>query len=145
MKCVVGLGNPGRKYKETRHNIGFMVIDELYRRHSLKGDQTKFSCEYTIAHLAGEKVLFVKPLTYMNLSGEGVRPLLDYYNVAPEDTIVAYDDLDLPAGKIRLRLKGGHGGQNGIRALITHLDRKEFKRLRIGIGRSTYRKPISNK
>lgn len=144
MKCIVGLGNPGKKYEQTRHNIGFMVIDELYRRHSIKGDQEKFNCEYTIAHMAGERVLLVKPLTFMNLSGEGVRPLLDYYNVTPENTIVAYDDLDLPAGKIRLRLKGGHGGHNGIRSLIDHLTTKEFKRLRLGIGRPTDRTPIVN-
>jgi len=144
MKCIVGLGNPGRKYKKTRHNIGFMVIDELYRRHALTGEQKKFNCEYTISHIAGEKVLLVKPLTFMNLSGEGVRPLLDYYNVAAEETIVAYDDLDLPAGNIRLRLKGGHGGHNGIRSLIEHLGTKEFKRLRIGIGRPTDRTPIVN-
>lgn len=144
MKCIVGLGNPGKKYEKTRHNIGFMVIDELYRRHSLNGDQKKFNCEYTIAHIGGEKVLLVKPLTFMNLSGEGVRPLLDYYNIATEDMLVAYDDLDLPAGNIRLRLKGGHGGHNGIRSLIDHLGTKEFKRLRMGIGRPTDRTPIVN-
>lgn len=144
MKCIIGLGNPGRKYNKTRHNIGFMVIDELYRRHSVKGEQNKFNCEYTIVHMNGEKVMFVKPLTFMNLSGEGVRPLLDYYNIAPDDTIVAYDDLDLPAGNIRLRLKGGHGGHNGIRSLIDHLGTKDFKRLRIGIGRPADRTPIVN-
>lgn len=144
MKCIIGLGNPGRKYNKTRHNIGFMVIDELYRRHALTGDQNKFNCEYTISNIFGEKVMLVKPMTYMNLSGEGVRPLLDYYNIAPENTIVAYDDLDLPAGNIRLRLKGGHGGHNGIRSLIDHLKTKEFKRLRIGIGRPTDRTPIVN-
>lgn len=144
MKCIIGLGNPGRKYNKTRHNIGFMVIDELFHRHSLTGDENKFNCEYTIAHIAGERVLLVKPLTFMNLSGEGVRPLLDYYNIAPEDALVAYDDLDLPAGRIRLRLKGGHGGHNGIRSLIDHLGTKEFKRLRIGIGRPVDRTPIVN-
>lgn len=144
MKCMIGLGNPGRKYNKTRHNIGFMVIDELYRRHALTGDQNKFNCEYTISHINNEKVMLVKPLTFMNLSGEGVRPLLEYYNISPQNTIVAYDDLDLPTGTIRLRHQGGHGGHNGIRSLIDHLGTKEFKRLRIGIGRPTDRTPIVN-
>lgn len=141
---MIGLGNPGKKYERTRHNIGFMVIDELYRRHGLKADSEKYNCAYTIAHINGERVLLVKPLTFMNLSGEGVSPLLDYYQIPPEDIIVAYDDLDLPAGKIRLRMKGGHGGHNGIRSLIDHLKTKEFKRLRLGIGRPTDRTPIVN-
>lgn len=144
MKCIVGLGNPGRKYKNTRHNIGFMVIDELLHRLKEKSDKTKFNCEYALTHVAGEKVLLVKPMTFMNLSGEGLRPLLDYYGVDPEDTLVAYDDLDLPTGKIRLRLKGGHGGHNGIRSLIDHLGTREFKRLRIGIGRPIDRTPVVN-
>jgi len=144
MKCIVGLGNPGKKYETTRHNIGFMVIDELYRRFGTTGDQTKFNCEYTIVHTPNGRLLLVKPLTFMNLSGEGVKPLIDYYHIAPEDILVAYDDLDLPTGRIRLRVKGGHGGHNGIRSLIDHLGTKEFKRLRIGIGRPIDRTPIVN-
>jgi|SRR5690625_1509279 len=144
MKCVIGLGNPGRKYERTRHNIGFMVIDELLRRYRISCDKKKFNCEYTITHIAGEKLLLVKPQTFMNLSGEGVQPLLQYYNVTPENTLVAYDDLDLPLGKIRLREKGGHGGHNGIRSLITHFSTKEFKRLRIGIGRPIDQTSIVN-
>lgn len=144
MKCVIGLGNPGRKYQKTRHNIGFMVIDELLSRLNVQNNKSKFNCEYTITQIAGEKLLLVKPLTFMNLSGEGVKPLLDYYNVSPENILIAYDDLDLPTGKIRLRVKGGHGGHNGIKSLITHLGTKEFKRLRIGIGRPVDRTPIVN-
>lgn len=135
MKCIVGLGNPGRKYAKTRHNIGFLVLDELAERMSSKLPKNKFKCDYDIVHLAGEKVMLVEPQTFMNLSGEGVRPLIDYYDIPIEDVAVVFDDLDLPAGRIRLREKGGHGGHNGIRSLITHLGTKEFKRIRIGIGR----------
>lgn len=142
MKCIVGLGNPGKKYEDTRHNIGFMVIDELLRRLNETLSKNKFNCHFTIATIAGEKVLLVKPQTFMNLSGEGVKPLIDYFEIAPENTLVVYDDLDLPTGKIRLRLKGGAGGHNGIKSLIEHLGTKEFKRLRIGIGRPVDRTPV---
>lgn len=142
MKCIIGLGNPGKKYEETRHNIGFIIIDELLRRLQISDMKQKFKCLYTIEQIEGQKVMFVKPQTFMNLSGEGVRPLLDYYNVDPKNTVVIYDDLDLPVGKIRLRQKGGHGGHNGLRSLIDHLGTKEFKRLRIGIGRPEDRTPI---
>lgn len=142
MKCIVGLGNPGRKYKETRHNIGFMVVDELLRRNQWKLDQTKFKGKYALENVQGEKVIILEPQTFMNLSGESIRPLMDYYNIDIEDILVVYDDLDLPAGKIRLRQKGGHGGHNGIRSTIEHLGAKEFNRLRIGIGRPSGPMPV---
>jgi len=135
MKCIIGLGNPGKKYEKTRHNIGFMAMDELAKRHGFDFDKSKFDCVYHLGFIEQEKTLFVKPQTFMNLSGEGVRPLLDFYKVDPEQTLVIYDDLDLPPGKIRLRGKGGHGGHNGIRSLIDHLGTREFKRVRLGIGR----------
>lgn len=135
MKCIVGLGNPGRKYANTRHNVGFMVIDELLQQNGWKLDKKKFKGEYAMEVFAGEKVIFLQPQTYMNLSGESVRPLMDYYNISVDDLLVIYDDLDLPAGKIRLRAKGGHGGHNGMRSLIDHLGTKEFKRIRFGVGR----------
>lgn len=135
MKCIIGLGNPGEKYKYTRHNIGFLAIDEIARRENATLSQHKYKCDFDIIQMNGEKVMLVKPQTFMNLSGEGVRPLMDYFNIAVEDIAVIYDDLDLPGGKIRLREKGGHGGHNGIRSLITHLGTKEFKRIRLGIGR----------
>jgi PTH1 family peptidyl-tRNA hydrolase len=137
MKCIIGLGNPGRKYRETRHNIGFLAIDELAKRAGESLTQHKFTSDFASVIIGGEKVLLVKPQTFMNLSGEGVRPLLDYFNIETRDIAVIYDDLDLPTGKIRLREKGGHGGHNGIKSLITHLGTKEFKRIRIGIGRPT--------
>lgn len=135
MKCIIGLGNPGEKYKYTRHNIGFLAVDEIARRENAKWTQHKFKCDFEIIRMNGEKTMLVKPQTFMNLSGEGVRPLMDYFNIAVENIAVIYDDLDLPAGKVRLREKGGHGGHNGIRSLITHLGTKEFKRIRLGVGR----------
>ncbi|WP_430789387.1 aminoacyl-tRNA hydrolase [Virgibacillus flavescens] len=137
MKCIVGLGNPGKKYHKTRHNIGFMVIDELLRRHSFDLNKKKFNGKYALEHIGVHKVLFLQPETYMNLSGEAIRPLMEYYDIAVEDLIVVYDDLDLPTGKIRLRQKGGPGGHNGIKSTINHLGTKEFKRIRIGVGRPT--------
>lgn len=142
MKCIVGLGNPGRKYKKTRHNIGFMVIDELLDRHHLKLNKRKFNGEYAMEPIGNKKTILLKPQTFMNLSGEAVRPLIDYFNIPIEDIIVIYDDLDLPTGKIRLREKGGHGGHNGIRSLIEHLGTKDFKRIRIGIGRPVTPIPV---
>ena len=142
MKCVIGLGNPGKKYEKTRHNIGFLVVDELAKRNHIQLSKNKFKCDYDMTMLQQEKVLFVQPQTFMNLSGEGIRPLLDFYKIAVEDIIVIYDDLDLPTGKIRLREKGGHGGHNGIRSLIQHLGTKDFKRIRVGIGRPTTAQPI---
>ena len=142
MKCIVGLGNPGRKYRKTRHNIGFMVIDELLKRHNWKLNKSKFNGDYAVEHLHGEKIMLLKPQTYMNLSGEAVRPLADYYNIKVQDILVIYDDLDLPVGKVRLRQKGGHGGHNGIRSCLSHLEEKDFKRLRLGIGRPTTPIPV---
>lgn len=142
MKCIVGLGNPGRKYKKTRHNIGFIAIDELLHRHQWSLNKHKFNGDYALEHYQNEKVILVKPQTFMNLSGESIRPLVDYYNIDLKDVLVIYDDLDLPTGKIRLRQKGGHGGHNGIRSLIDHLGSKDFKRLRIGIGRPTEAMPV---
>lgn len=135
MKCIVGLGNPGKKYDKTRHNAGFMVLDEWAERNNWSFSQKKFNGLYTMERIDGEKVVLLKPQTYMNLSGESLRPLMDYYDLDVEDILVIYDDLDLPPGKIRLRKKGGHGGHNGIRSIIDHLGTKEFKRLRVGVGR----------
>ncbi|WP_152446352.1 aminoacyl-tRNA hydrolase [Bacillus sp. THAF10] len=135
MKVFVGLGNPGRQYEETRHNIGFMVIDELAEKWNISLSQSKFKGLYGQGIVQGEKVLLVKPLTYMNLSGECVRPLLDFYKLDVEDLVVIYDDLDLPAGKLRLRQKGSAGGHNGIKSLIQHLQTQEFNRIRMGIDR----------
>ncbi|CUB31388.1 Peptidyl-tRNA hydrolase [Bacillus subtilis] len=135
MLVIAGLGNPGKNYENTRHNVGFMVIDQLAKEWNIELNQNKFNGLYGTGFVSGKKVLLVKPLTYMNLSGECLRPLMDYYDVDNEELTVIYDDLDLPTGKIRLRTKGSAGGHNGIKSLIQHLGTSEFDRIRIGIGR----------
>ncbi|MEB1809634.1 MAG: aminoacyl-tRNA hydrolase [Bacillaceae bacterium] len=135
MKLIVGLGNPGAKYENTRHNAGFMVIDECAKSMGIELSETKFKGVYGSAVIDGEKVFLLKPLTYMNLSGESVRPFMDYFKIDLEDVLIIFDDMDLPVGQIRLRQKGGHGGHNGIKSLNAHLGTNEFKRIRIGVER----------
>lgn len=135
MKLIVGLGNPGKQYDKTRHNIGFEVIDALSSQMNIPLNQSKFKGLYGIGFYNGEKVLLLKPLTYMNLSGESIRAVMDYYQIELEDLVVIYDDLDLPVGKIRLRQKGSPGGHNGIKSTVAHLGTQQFNRIRIGIDR----------
>lgn len=135
MKLIVGLGNPGKQYEKTRHNIGFEVIDELAQQLSIPLNQSKFKGLFGIGLHNGEKVILLKPLTYMNLSGESIRAIMDYYQIDLDDFVVIYDDLDLPVGKIRLRQKGSAGGHNGIKSTVAHLGTQEFNRIRIGIDR----------
>lgn len=137
MKLIVGLGNPGSKYKGSRHNIGFDVIDELLRRNQLQMTEQKFRADYTIWHHQGEKILLMKPFTYMNLSGEALLPMMSYYGISADDILVVHDDLDLDPGRIRLRKKGSSGGQKGVKSIIDLLGSNEFKRIKIGIGRPT--------
>lgn len=135
MKIIVGLGNPGKQYQATRHNIGFHVIDELSKRLDIPLTQSKFNGMYGIGHVGTEKVMLLKPLTYMNLSGECIVPMMDYYEVNDDEIVVIYDDLDLQVGKLRLRQKGSAGGHNGIKSIIQHLGSQEFNRIRIGVDR----------
>lgn len=135
MKIIVGLGNPGKQYVATRHNIGFHVIDELSKRLDIPLTQSKFNGMYGIGHVGTEKIMLLKPLTYMNLSGECVVPMMDYYEVNDDEIVVIYDDLDLQVGKLRLRQKGSAGGHNGIKSIIQHLGSQEFNRIRIGVDR----------
>lgn len=144
MKLIVGLGNPGKQYEHTRHNIGFDVIDHLSAHLQISLNESKHKGIYGSGYVRGEKVFLLKPLTYMNLSGESVRPLMDYYDIALEDLIVIYDDLDLPVGKIRLRQKGSAGGHNGIKSLIAHLGSQEFNRIRVGVNRPSNGQAISD-
>lgn len=134
MKMIVGLGNIGRKYDETRHNVGFMVLDQFAKEHQVSFDKEDFNALIASVFINGEKVLLVKPTTYMNESGRAVGPLATYYNIASEDIAVIHDDMDLEVGKLRLRQKGSAGGHNGIKSLIHHLRTQEFKRVRVGIG-----------
>lgn len=135
MKLIVGLGNPGREYELTRHNIGFMAIDELAKRWNISLNEQKFKGVFGAGFVNGEKVILLKPLTYMNLSGESIRPLMDYYKIDVEDFVVMYDDLDISVGKLRLRMKGSAGGHNGVKSTISHLGTQEFQRIRMGIDR----------
>lgn len=135
MKLIVGLGNPGSAYSKTRHNIGFEVIEELAQRSGMPVNQNKFNGVFSLVHQGGEKMILLKPLTYMNLSGESIRPIMEYYDIDIENLLVIYDDLDLPVGKIRLRQKGSAGGHNGIKSTIAHLGTQNFNRIRIGIDR----------
>lgn len=134
-KLVVGLGNPGPRYAQNRHNVGFMVIDQLAGAWGTAVTQTGHKGQYGEARFQGDKVILLKPSTYMNLSGQSVTAALSWYKLKPEDLLVVYDDLDLPPGKLRLRLKGSAGGHNGIKSLIQELGTQEFARVKVGIGR----------
>jgi PTH1 family peptidyl-tRNA hydrolase len=135
LKWIVGLGNPGGQYEKTRHNIGFMALNELSRRHGIDIKQNKCKALVGEGFIAGHKVALIKPMTFMNLSGEAVRAFMDYYKVALEDMVVVYDDLDTELGRIRLRYQGSAGGHNGIKSLIQHTGTQTFNRVRMGISR----------
>lgn len=135
MKIVVGLGNPGREYAATRHNLGFLVVDELARRAGAEGTKTRFRSALAEGHLAGQKLILVKPQTYMNLSGHAVREAVNWYHVPREDVLVILDDLDLPFGGVRLRGDGSAGGHNGLASVLEQLGAKGVPRMRVGIGR----------
>jgi PTH1 family peptidyl-tRNA hydrolase len=135
VKIIVGLGNPGREYAATRHNLGFMVVDEVTRRLAATERRNRFRSDLVEAFDGGEKVVLLKPRTYMNLSGSAVREAINWYKVPIEDVLVVVDDIDLPFGSTRLRAKGGSGGHNGLKSIIAELGLDTFSRMRIGIGR----------
>jgi PTH1 family peptidyl-tRNA hydrolase len=135
MKLIVGLGNPGRQYQGTRHNVGFRVVDQLARKAGIALSSNKFEGEYGQGTLAGMKAALLKPQTYMNLSGDSVAPAARFYKVEPEDLIVVHDELDLPFGRLQLKKGGGTGGHNGLNSIVERLGSNEFVRLRIGIGK----------
>ena len=151
MKMIVGLGNPGPQYSRNRHNIGFQVVDILAERHDIPLSRAKFNALYgsgTLGHshalgqsrrqnedMSNQRVLIVRPLTFMNLCGNAVAPIANYFRVEPQDIFVIYDELDLPSGKLRLRPFGGSGGHNGMKSLIRVLGTDRFPRARVGIGR----------
>jgi PTH1 family peptidyl-tRNA hydrolase len=134
MKVVVGLGNPGGRYAGTRHNVGFAVIDALAEAPGAGKFQDRFQAEVGELVEGVTKILLVKPQTFMNLSGQSVRQLLDFYQLPPEELLVVCDDFNLPLGKLRLRARGSHGGHNGLRDIQNHLGTSEYARLRIGVG-----------
>ncbi len=136
MKLIVGLGNPGKAYQQTRHNIGYIVIDKLLSEYNLELKvNNKFDAAIAETLIKQEKIIFAKPLTFMNLSGDAVQRMINFYKIPIDDLIVISDDTALPLGKVRLRESGSHGGQNGLRNIIDRLSTPNFKRLRIGIGK----------
>jgi len=143
MLLIAGLGNPGAKYQGNRHNIGFMAADAIHRRHGFSPWSKKFRSEISEGELAGQKVLLIKPQTFMNLSGEAVGEAMRFYKLSPSDLVVVYDELDLPAGKARIKVAGGHGGHNGIRSIDAHCG-KDYRRLRLGIGHPGAKELVHN-
>ena len=135
MKLIAGLGNPGAEYANTKHNVGFMLIDALAEHLNASAWKVDFSSSVAEARIGGEKIFLVKPLTYMNNSGEAIGPMLSYYKLSSEDLIVVHDDMDIPVGTVRIRKKGSSGGHNGIKSILSHVDSEAFARVRIGIGR----------
>lgn len=131
---LVCLGNPGDQYENTRHNVGFMVADQLGERYRLPIQKLKFKALTNIFSISGEKVLVMKPVTYMNLSGEAVRQAADFYKVPPDHVLVVLDDTALAVGKLRVRRGGSAGGHNGLKSIIQHLGTDQFPRLRVGVG-----------
>lgn len=144
MRLIVGLGNPGREYENTRHNVGFAFIDKLAFDFGIKVDERKHKGFLGKGMLAGEKVIVLKPQTYMNLSGESVRAAMDYYKLTPSDIIIVFDDISLEPGNIRIRTKGSAGGHNGIKSIIAHLGTQEFSRVKIGVGNKPEKTDLAN-
>ncbi|CFR26784.1 aminoacyl-tRNA hydrolase [Streptococcus agalactiae] len=145
VKMIVGLGNPGSKYNDTKHNIGFMAVGRIVKKLDVNFTEDKnFKAEIGSDFINGEKIYFIKPTTFMNNSGIAVKALLTYYNISIKDMIIIYDDLDMEVGKIRFRQKGSAGGHNGIKSIIAHLGTQEFDRIKVGIGRPNGRMTVIN-
>ena len=144
IRLIVGLGNPGEKHEQTRHNAGFWFVDALAQRENaifkhevkFKGEVTHYSCQ-------GQKIWLLKPQTYMNDSGESLRPFCDFYKISTEQILVAHDEIDLPNGEVKIKWSGGHGGHNGLRSIFAHLN-KDFWRLRIGVGHPGHKDQVVN-
>lgn len=134
MYIIVGLGNPTREYDKTRHNVGFSVIDVLADRIGIDVSEKKHRALCGKGMLEGQKVILAKPQTFMNLSGESVRAMVDFYKVSPDEVIIIYDDISLEPGQLRIRTKGSAGGHNGIKNIIAHLGTQEFPRIKVGVG-----------
>ena len=135
MRIVIGLGNPGREYVQTRHNVGFMVVDELARRHGAQGWKNRFRAELAEIVVKAEKLVLVKPQTYMNLSGHAAREVVNWYRLPLDEVLIVADDLDLEFGTLRMRAQGSAGGHNGLASIIEQLGTNRVARLKIGIGR----------
>ncbi len=134
MKLIVGLGNPGKEYEKTRHNMGFMVMDEIAKKLNMEYNKSKFNGLYFDINLNGEKVIFLKPQKYMNLSGEVVRDYVNFFKINIEDILIIVDDLDMSLGKVRLKKKSSSGGHNGLKSIFFNINTNDIKRIKIGIG-----------
>ncbi|NLZ48352.1 MAG: aminoacyl-tRNA hydrolase [Clostridiales bacterium] len=135
MYLIVGLGNPGREYENTRHNVGFQVLDLLADRYKISLSRIKFKSVYGEGSINGEKVILAKPQTFMNASGESVAEITRFYKIPNEKVLVIYDDMSLDVGRLRIRAKGSAGGHNGIKNIIAHLSSEDFPRIKVGIGK----------
>lgn len=138
MYIIVGLGNPGKKFDGTRHNVGFDTIDLLAHRNDIKVNKLKHKALYGEGFWRGEKVILAKPQTYMNLSGESIRDMVEFYKIDPQNLIVIYDDIDLEVGALRIRIKGSSGSHNGMKSITYQLGSQDFPRVRIGIGKPQF-------
>ncbi len=134
MYLVVGLGNPGEKYDRTRHNVGFDIINLCESKYNFSINRTKFRGMYGETTIAGEKVIFLKPQTFMNLSGDSIREIANFYKIPTENIIIIYDDISLEVGRIRIKEKGSSGGHNGIKSIISQMATQEFPRIKVGVG-----------
>lgn len=141
MFLLVGLGNPGTEYAETRHNVGFMAVDEIVHRHQFSSFKSKFKGVYADGTVQNEKVIVLKPMTYMNLSGESVGALCHFFKIPTEKVIVFHDDMDLPVGKIKVKVGGGSGGHNGIKSIDSHIG-NGYTRVRIGVSKPTTKEQV---
>lgn len=144
MYLIAGLGNPTKEYDKTRHNVGFSVIDVLADKYRIDVSEKKHKALCGRGAIEGQKVILVKPQTFMNLSGESIREVVDYYKIEAEDIIIIYDDISLEPGQLRIRLKGSAGGHNGIKNIIAHLGSQEFPRIKVGVGAKPTRMDLAD-
>ena len=134
MYLIVGLGNPGKEYENTRHNMGIKVLNKLSKKYNIPITKSKFNGKYGTGIIENEKVILLEPQTYMNLSGEAIKPMLDFYKVDYSNLLVIYDDIDVEPGKVKIRTKGGPGTHNGMKSVVKEIGTEEFPRIRVGIG-----------
>ena len=144
MYLIVGLGNPEKEYSRTRHNMGFDTINQIAEKSAIKVNKTKFNSLYGTGEIEGQKVILLKPQTYMNLSGTAIRDFMNFYKIPPENILVIYDDLDIEPGTIKIRKKGGPGTHNGMKSVVSEINTEDFARIRIGIGIPEYKSDLLN-